>query len=416
MNKSIEDWKDLRFGMFIHWGLYSILGRGEWAMFSEPIDKDEYRRLTDSFTAERFDAHMWAHTAKKAGMKYMVLTTRHHDGFSLWDSPASRGQFTSMHAAARRDFVREYADACRDAGLKVGFYYSPMDWRFPGYFFPRMYATSAEEMRNQCHEQIRELLTQYGKIDIFWFDGGEDYWLGHGKNLHGDDTGEDFRLHPQCPGFWQADRLNDMIRTLQPGIVVNNRSGNREFGDFLTPECEIGEFNTKTPWESNMTFNGSWGWRPERPPLSLRDSLHMLLKIVTGDGNLLLNIGPKGDGSLEPAQVQRLTEIGDWLSKYGHTIYKTRGGPLPNSSSMGMTWRNRMLFVHIWDWKENTVKIPKPHADIKRISSCTSPSLRYEIQEGQLLLSVDDTDRQLIDTIVEIELDRPVGEVAWGGC
>ena len=184
MEKRIEDWKDLRYGMFIHWGLYSLLERGEWVMWSEAIDKDEYRKLMHRFTAETFDPHAWAQVAKDAGMKYMVLTTRHHDGFSLWDSPGSYEQFTSMHSAAHRDIVREYVDACREAGLKVGFYYSPLDWRFPGFFFPRMYRQSADQLRKQTFDQVRELLTNYGKIDILWFDGGEDYWLCHGRNLH----------------------------------------------------------------------------------------------------------------------------------------------------------------------------------------------------------------------------------------
>ena len=270
IRKELQEWKEMRFGMFIHWGLYALLGRGEWAMYEEAIDKDEYRKLMDSFTAENFDAGKWAAVAKAAGMKYMVLTTRHHDGFALWDSAASHEQFTSMHTPAHRDFVGEFVDACRSAGLKVGLYYSPLDWRFPGYFFPRMYRKSALEMRRQCHEQIRELLTQYGKIDIFWFDGGEDYWLCHGRNLHQDNAGEDFRLHPQCPGFWGAEELNDMIRTLQPGIIVNNRFGNREFGDFETPEKRIGEFNTMTPWETNTPINGTYGW-VDRPAASLRN-------------------------------------------------------------------------------------------------------------------------------------------------
>ncbi len=134
IRKELQEWKEMRFGMFIHWGLYALLGRGEWAMYEEAIDKDEYRKLMDSFTAENFDAGKWAAVAKAAGMKYMVLTTRHHDGFALWDSAASHEQFTSMHTPAHRDFVGEFVDACRSAGLKVGLYYSPLDWRFPGYF------------------------------------------------------------------------------------------------------------------------------------------------------------------------------------------------------------------------------------------------------------------------------------------
>lgn len=415
----MESWKDMRFGMFIHWGLYAQLGRGEWVMYNEPIDAGEYRKLMHTFTAEKFNPRAWAQTAKAAGMKYMVLTTRHHDGFSLWDSKASWGQFTSMQSAAHRDFVREYVDACREAGLKVGLYYSPLDWRFPGYFFPRMYAENAAELRTQCFEQIRELLTQYGKIDIFWFDGGEDYWLCHGRNLHKEPDGTDFRLNAQCPGFWHAEELDCMIRELQPGIVINNRYGNREFGDYDTPESRTGEFNIHEPWESNMTLNGSWGWVPT-PPRSLREVLALLLENATGDGNFLLNVGPRADGEIEPAQVERLQEVGQWLTQFGESVYGTRGGPFRNSKWGGMTYRDRTLYVHVWDWKLNTVTLPRLQATILRVTSLTARELHADMQDGIVTFSVGAVDRLAPDTILEIELDRPVRElvddtVSWCG-
>ena len=415
MRPEMESWKDMRFGMFIHWGLYALLGRGEWVMYNEAIDTGDYRKLMDRFTAEHFDARQWARTAKAAGMKYMVLTTRHHDGFSLWNSPASRGQFDAMHAAAHRDFVREYVDACRGEGLKVGFYYSPMDWRFPGYFFPRMYRENAEDMRAQCFEQIRELLTNYGKIDIFWFDGGEDYWLCHGRNLHEQDDGTDFRLKPQSPGFWHAGELNEMIRELQPGIVINNRSGNREFGDFLTPEGYVGEFNAEEPWETNITLNGSWGWIPNLPPRSLRECIAMLCQCATGDGNMLLNVGPQPDGCFPEDQTERLNEIGEWLQKYGESIYGTRGGPWKNDRMGGTTWKGKNLYIHIWDWKRNRVCLPKINAKIMDVQSLTTDSLNWEMDDGHIVLSVDQNARCMPVTIVRITLDRPVSEIETEG-
>ena len=161
--------RDTKFGMFIHWGLYSMLGKGEWVMFNEQLNIKEYAGLKDEFYAPLFDASKWAKTAKAAGMKYMVLTTRHHDGFCLFDSKAST--YTSINSAAGKDFVKEFVAACRAEGLKVGFYYSPMDWRFPGYFFPEMFWENALEMKKQCWEQLKELMTNYGKIDMLWFDG-----------------------------------------------------------------------------------------------------------------------------------------------------------------------------------------------------------------------------------------------------
>lgn len=407
----MEAWKDLRFGMFIHWGLYSQMGRGEWAMYNEAIDVDEYRKLKDTFTAEKFDARAWASAARRAGMKYMVLTTRHHDGFSLWDSKASWGNFTSMQSTAHRDFVREYTDACRAEGLKVGLYYSPLDWRFPGFFFPRMYAKSAEELRAQCFGQIRELMTNYGKIDLLWFDGGEDFWLCHGRNLHKAPDGTDIRLNPQCPGFWHGAELDEMIRTLQPGIVINNRYGDRTLGDYQTPEGHVGTFDTHTPWESCMTLNGSWGWMPY-PPRSLRECIQLLVENATGDGNFLFNIGPRADGSIESEQLERLDEIGDWLKKYGQSIYGTRGGPFKNSAWGGMTHRDNVIYLHIWDWKLNKITLPQINADIKSVKSLTAKQLETEMDGGCLTLSVGAEDRLAPDTVIEIVLDRPAQELA----
>lgn len=410
--KKLDEWKDLRYGMFIHWGLYALLGRGEWVMFNEAVDKDEYRKLMERFSAERFCALDWAKAAKRAGMKYMVLVTRHHDGFALWDSPASAEAFTSMHAAAGRDIVREFTDACRSEGLKVGLYYSPMDWRFPGYFLPRMYRKSAMAMRQQCHEQIRELLTNYGKIDIFFFDGGEDFWLCHGMDLHSHDANRDMREDIQCPDFWGAGELDEMIRTLQPGIVINNRYGNRELGDYLTPEGYIGEYNTKQEWESNMTLNNSWGWTPSLPR-SRREILGLIVKAATGDGNLLLNVGPRGDGSMEEEQVERLAEVGDWLAQYGDSIYKTRGGPFRNTGYGGMTYRENVLYIHVWDWKRNIFETAPLCADILRVQDLTGDTLQYAVTEdGRLRFSVGAPERDAADTVIRVELNVPVHTLA----
>lgn len=411
MEKRMEDWKDLRFGMFIHWGLYSLLGRGEWAMWTEAIDKDEYRQLMHAFTAEKFDPRAWAKTAKAAGMKYMVLTTRHHDGFSLWDSPASYEQFDAMHCAARQDFVRAYVEACRAEGLKVGFYYSPLDWRFPGFFFPRMYKTSAEALRKQTHEQIRELMTNYGKIDILWFDGGEDFWLCHGRDLHSWEEKGRMEDRIQCPNFWRADELDKMIRELQPGIVINNRTGLRQYGDYLTPESRIGEFNTQEPWETCHTLNGSWGYVPN-PPRSLRTCMQFLMQTITGDGNFLYNVGPRADGTIPEDSVERLLEMGRELEKYGESVYGTRGGPFRNDQTGGMSYRGNTLYIHVWDWPDNLVRIPKLNANILRVTSLTAQALDYQVEDGMLSFRVSAEDRNAPNTVIKVELDRPVAELA----
>lgn len=410
MEKRIEDWKDLRYGMFIHWGLYALLGRGEWTMWTEALDKDEYRKLANRFSGEQFDARSWAQAAKNAGMKYMVLTTRHHDGFSLWNSPGSYESFDSMHSAARRDFVREYTEACREAGLKVGLYYSPLDWRFPGFFFPRMYAGNASLLRKQTFDQVRELLTEYGKIDILWFDGGEDFWLCHGRDLHSWEEKGHMENRVQVPGFWHEDELYAMIRSLQPDIVTNNRYGSRKYGDFITPEGKVGSYNAEISWESCFTLNHSWGYVPGEP-MSYRKLLRTLLSCATGDGNLLMNIGPRPDGSMPEDHVARLKEVGFWLEKYGDSVYGTRGGPFKNDETGGMTCSGNRIFIHVWEWPSDTVRLPVLDASILSVTSPTADTLKYSLHDGHLEFSVGTEDRDNPDTLVTIELDRPAESI-----
>ena len=413
-NSHMQQWRDLKFGMFIHWGLYAILGKGEWAMFYDAIDKDEYAKLAEQFTAERFDAAHWAGLAKAAGMKYMVLTTRHHDGFSLWDSAASVGNFTSVHSAMRRDVVAEYTAACREAGLKVGYYYSPMDWRFEGYFLPRMYHRSALRMKKQCHEQVKELLTQYGKVDILWYDGGEDYWLAHGIDLHrvrDKARPDNWEKNPQIANFWEADKLDKMVRELQPGIVINNRSGSRQYGDFETPECRIGAFNTATPWETcEIISEGSWGWMPGRKVKSLRKIIHLLVQTVTGDGNFLLNVGPRPDGSIAEEQAERLKQIGRWMDLYGESIYGTRGGPFVNDLCAGATWKGNTMYLHVLDWQQDDIRIPATPAMVQ-ISSLTAAKMEWKREGDMIVIAVSDDDKTAIDTIIKVEFDRNVDAV-----
>jgi alpha-L-fucosidase len=207
-------WREARFGMFIHWGLYAIPGRGEWVQWNEQIPVEEYARLAGQFNPTNFNPNAWAETAKAAGMKYMVLTARHHDGFCLFDDKGNN--FTSVKTAAQRDLVAEYVSAVRNAGLHVGLYYSPLDWRFPGFFFPDLQRQSAEAMRDQYHHQMEELMSNYGKLDVLWFDGGEMDWLNFSGDWLG---GAGWKKRPANQhyhgGFsWQHDQVYAMLRRL----------------------------------------------------------------------------------------------------------------------------------------------------------------------------------------------------------
>jgi alpha-L-fucosidase len=403
--------RDSKFGMFIHFGLYSMLGRGEWVMFKERTSTSEYAKLGEKFTLEGFDAKAWARAAKEAGMKYMVLTTRHHDGFSLFDSKVS--SFNSVNSAAKRDIVAEYVEACRAEGLKVGLYYSPMDWRFPGYFFPEMYFESAMAMKEQCWGQLSELMTNYGKIDMLWFDGE---WLAHGGIKHGsegwyqdENYGQD-ELYFKVNYFWESEKLITMIRALQPGIIINNRGGWQ--GDFHVREKRIGNIRTDKPWEACDCIANSWGYIPNQTILSLRELIKNFISIVTKDGNYLLNVGPDGQGVMETRQIDRLSQLGEWLEEYGEAIYGTRGGPFLPGEWGGATYKDNKIYIHITEWIEDTIVLPNLNNKIRNYRSMNSKEVTVIQKEHCIEISVPLNERDKFDTIVVLEVEE---NVSWEG-
>jgi alpha-L-fucosidase len=292
-------WREARFGMFVHFGLYSQLGRHEWAMPLENIPVKEYEKMAETFQPQPGAPRKWAALAKAAGMKYMVLTTRHHEGFSLWDSKAN--PYNAVNYGPKRDIVREYVDACREYGLKIGFYSSLMDWHHPD-GWRCAFDTEARRRFTQYIKALNtELLTQYGKIDILWYDVAlpMESWEG-----------------------WDSLELNQHMRSLQPDIIINDRSHLPE--DFGTPEEHVTA--TDRDWEACMTFNGiSWGYvdSKQAAPYSYNSQriLKMLQTCASEGGNLLLNIGPMPDGSVPVETVEPLTAVGQWLKENGKAVY-----------------------------------------------------------------------------------------------
>ena len=357
-----------RFGMFIHFGLYSLLERGEWVMLQERIATDEYAKLADRFNPQKFDANTWASLAAEAGMKYMVLTTRHHDGFCLFDSKVS--DFTSAKTAAKRDFVAEYVRACREAGLKVGLYYSLLDWRFPGYFEPVKYKSSAKAMVQQAHNQVRELMTNYGKIDILWYDG---CWVNHPSVSKGGEPSQPTAEYLQLmANFWQSKKLNAMARQLQPNIIINNRAGTAE--DLDTPEQHVTASTAGRGWESNMTIGDHCGWGYVRNSPNFKTVPQLLQNLVIaakGEGNYLLNVGPKPDGTIRSEEIIRLRAMGKWLKTNGEAIYGSQrcellgGGdnswnPIWLNFNMLGVWtrKGKIGYLHIFRWPGSEAVIP----------------------------------------------------------
>lgn len=407
-------WRQARFGMFIHWGLYAIPGRGEWVQFDEQIPVDEYAKLADRFQPRAFDPDAWAQLAKSAGMKYMVFTSRHHDGFAMFDDGAN--PFSSAKTAAHRDFVADYVKAARRAGMGVGLYYSPLDWRYPGYFFPDLQRRSAEAMRAQYHRQVEELLSNYGKIDVLWFDGGETDWLNFGgdwgigqwrKRAPGKHYGGGFS--------WQHDKVEAMMRRLQPDILVNGRADMR--ADFRSREGDaaLGDFDDAHPWELCTTIAGAWGYQPGMQPKPLKHYIQLLANVAGRDGNLLLNVGPDPDGRIDPAQAERLREIGAWLAKHGDSIYGTRGGPLLPGPWGASTHRANTVYVHVLDWPDDKLVLPALPARVVRASVLgggAARGVKVEQTARGIEIAVAPAARDAMDTVVALQLDTPAATLA----
>jgi len=318
-------WQEARFGMFIHWGVYSAEGRGEWIMYQEHIPYDEYRKLAGNFHPKNFDPAAWVALAREAGMKYVVLTTRHHDGYCLFDSKVS--DFTSTKVGPGKDLVAEFARACHKAGMKMGFYYSLTDWHLPG-ILPQGYPKSnkiTEPLVRQAHEQVRELLSNYGKVDILWFDG----------------------MTPGDTTLWHSDELIKMARKLQPGILVNDRAGTGE--DFVTPENVVTAHDK--PWESCYTMNRTWGFAPfDQNYKPVAELIRLLTSCASQGGNFLLNVSPDGNGKIPDQQVHSLKEIGKWMKIHGKAVYNAMASPVvaPNLGFQCRVGEKVYLFVQRW--------------------------------------------------------------------
>ncbi|GHT97170.1 alpha-L-fucosidase [Spirochaetia bacterium] len=333
-DKRMAWWREARFGMFVHFGLYSVLGRNEWVMAMENWPLGEYEKLADRFTPKAGAPREWAKLATAAGMKYMVLTTRHHEGFSLWDSKAN--PFNSVNYGPKRDMVREFVDACREYGLGIGFYSSLMDWHHPDGGAAAFDSAARKRFTDYIYAINEELLTNYGKIDILWYDVPRPMDSAEG---------------------WNSIEMNQRLRALQPDIIINNRSFLEE--DFGTPEEQI-TAETGRDWEACMTFNSlSWGYIDSKQAAAFSYNaqriLYMLSTCANGGGNLLLNIGPTPDGSVPAEAVEPLTTVGKWLALNGECTY----GKVTPVKNTWNKWGNanglcspsqKGNTVYLWTW------------------------------------------------------------------
>jgi len=387
-------WRDAKLGIFVHWGLYAIPARGEWHMFNDHVPAAEYRKLADQFRPRHFDPDKWALAARSAGARYMVLTARHHDGFSLFDSPGSFDHFDSMHSAAHIDVVRAYTDALRRHGLRVGIYYSPLDWRFPAYFDVKGLPENAAAFRKQTYDQIAELTSRYGKIDILWYDGG---WLAH----RGTDA--------DAAWFWHPEVLNAIVRKNQPKAMINPRSGWQ--GDFNVEEGAApisGPIRAK-PWEKtfSLTAGGAWGYTPDQRLIPLDALKRLFVDAVMRNGNLLVNVGPDADGVVPPGQVRLLAAFGAWTGRYGESLFATRPGPFqPVDGVYGSTRRGRAIYLHVLKWPDGALRLPPLREKVVRARALTGGHVGFAQSVSGIELRLDRRHVDAVDTIIRLDLDR----------
>lgn len=402
-SERIEWWADARFGMFIHWGPVSLKGTEiSWSRANTnpkcpnqgSIPADEYDSLYKEFNPTRFDAVQWVGLAKAAGAKYIVLTAKHCDGFLLWHSAAS--DHNIARTPFRRDVCAELAKAARAEGLKIGWYFSPMDWRDPDFRTERNAAFLA-----RMQAELREVLGNYGPIDLVWFD-----WDG------------------REPLYDQA-RTYELVKSLQPRAVINNRLdlgiGNTDrqilsaHADYYTPEQDVGAYDDQRSWESCMTTSrkNQWAWGGEQDGVkSLEACLGMLIRCAGGDGNMLLNVGPMPTGEIAPEQANLLRELGAWLARNGESIYGTRGGPYKPGEYGVTTRKGNTVYVHILEWPGDALKLPPIAAKV--VGSRVLSGGRVEVRQTAAALEVvvPGKDRQPLDTVVALELDGSALDLA----
>lgn len=407
-------WTDARFGMFIHWGPVSLKGTEIGWSRGTKVEREEYDSLYKKFNAEKFSAKEWVGIAKQAGMKYIIITSKHHDGFCIWDTKTT--DYNIMNSPFGRDVLKELSDECKKAGIKFCTYYSILDWYHPDYNTAGTYGGPGFELPNgqkgdmdryvgYMKNHLQEIIKNYGPLGIMWFDG-------------------------EWESPWNYERGQDLykyVKSLQGDIIINNRVGKARRGmegttdgpghpgDYDTPEQRVGAFQNQRSWETCMTICQQWAWKPNDNMKSFKECIQTLVKVASGDGNLLFNVGPMPDGRIEPRQVARLQEMGRWLDKYGETIYKTRGGPFKPGPWGGSTHNDNTVYVHIFNWTEESIKLAPLDRKVISSSILTGGFVQVRQSDEYIEIRVPPSDRDEIDTIIKLELDSSASELAPAG-
>ncbi|WP_316753129.1 alpha-L-fucosidase [Pedobacter gandavensis] len=346
----LNDFMDQRFGMFIHWGPVALRGTEIGWSRGGGVPVAEYDNLYKEFNPVLFNAETWVKTAKDAGMKYLTITAKHHDGFCLW--PTKFSDYNIMNSPYKKDIVGELAKACKKYDIKFCVYFTVLDWHDPNYPInlpdgknPNPKADMGKFVTTMKN-QLQEIVTKYHPY-MLWFDGN---WESPWKNEYGAD-------------------IYSYLKTLDPNVIINNRIGGGQpgshpklgpeiLGDYATPEQKIGELNMENPWETCMTICQQWAWKPNDKLKTLKECIQTLAKTSGGNGNLLFNVGPMADGRIEQRQVNRLKEMGDWLKIYGESVYGTKGGPFKPNEVFAATRKGNKLYIHVFERKSADLILP----------------------------------------------------------
>ncbi|WP_316838590.1 alpha-L-fucosidase [Pedobacter gandavensis] len=346
----LDDFMDQRFGMFIHWGPVALRGTEIGWSRGTNVPTNEYDNLYKEFNPVLFDADQWVKTAKDAGMKYLTITAKHHDGFCLW--PTKYSDYSIMNSPYKKDIVGELAKACKKYNLKFCVYFTVLDWHDPNYpvHLPDGKISDPKADMNKfvktMKNQLQEIVTQYHPY-MLWFDGN---WESPWKNEYGVE-------------------IYTFLKKLDPKVIINNRLGAGQgadhpnlsaqtIGDYATPEQKIGELNMNHPWETCMTICNQWAWKPNDKLKTLKECIQTLAKTSGGNGNLLFNVGPMMDGRIEQRQINRLKEMGDWLNTYGESVYGTKGGPYKPNETYAATRKGNKIYIHVFERKAEELTLP----------------------------------------------------------
>jgi alpha-L-fucosidase len=404
--------QDAKFGLFIHWGVFSILGDAEWAMNNQNIHVKDYTRLEHFFYPTEFDAHEWVSMAKNAGMKYITLITRHHDGFSMWDTKYS--DFNIMNTPYKKDVVKMIADECHKQNIKLFLYYSLLDWRRDDYSWwtgrtgqgtGRTIHGNWNDYIKFMENQLTELLTNYGEIAGIWFDG---YW---------DQTAPEGAKDRTPKVDWHLPEIYALIHKLQPQCLIGNNHHLAPFAgeDFQMFERDLPGQNKsglsfqkasdKLPLETCETMNGSWGFNIKDDNYkSVNQLIHYIVNAAGRNANFLLNVGPMPNGKIQNEFVDTLKEVGKWMQQYGESIYGTRGNIMPPQDWGVVTGKNKTIYVHLLKDSTQPILITGIAGKVK---SCqlmgTDKKVKYKQDKNGLTLNLDGIKLNDVDTIVEIE-------------